>query len=204
MINLNILKNKPILIDEHGEEFLDLQFQTLPTNFYDTEYAFTITLVTKDVEFKPIFLTILSYNSPKYWDLYLKINEISNPFDIQAGDILITPELRFFNDLILLENESSNTAILNEVIKDKNRERAGKVDKRRATSLTPVKQSTPRNSLVEQNGTIIVNTQLNTNGIESINSLKKEILKKALEHAKNSGNNLLACQLEKKINCGEV
>ena len=206
MLNSTILNKKPDTAGiDNGNILKDLSYQTLPINFYNQEFEFDIILVDKSFEFRPIFIVETTYNNKNYWDLFLKINRISNPFDIQEGDILITPPFSFFDNLNLSSANNFENVFQN-TVKELNKERAGKTDPRRKNKNRPNKNqdedsSPDDDSLNVGDESIKVDSGLEQNIDNISTALRNKVLKKALKQAQESGNDVLANQINQAIQC---
>ena len=71
-----------------GEDIVDLSTR----NFRIPElFSYTIIEVTRDQVARPDLISLDLYESDMYGDLLCKINNISNPFELNEGDRLVVP-----------------------------------------------------------------------------------------------------------------
>lgn len=84
-----VLNKKNLVIDEKGNEIVDLTTTTLK----DADFSFTGShLVSKDYKMRPDLLCFVLYESFGKFAQFMKANRISNPFALNEGDIVMTPE----------------------------------------------------------------------------------------------------------------
>lgn len=98
-MNYSNLANKTIITNERLNErmynFLDPTF-TIPNKF-----DFDVVLVSKDYVARPDLISIAAYGDSDFTDIICKVNGISNPFELNEGDVLILPtfdSIRYFNN----------------------------------------------------------------------------------------------------------
>jgi hypothetical protein len=73
-----------------GENILDLAEPTLVINANSKYFVVKkLFLVTDDYVMRPDLISFAVYGSADYVDIILKANEISNPFSINSGDVLL-------------------------------------------------------------------------------------------------------------------
>ena len=95
MLNYNSLASKPEMsrmIDGKKVSYKDLLCHTLS----DEEPIFegiTFITVTDDYVARPDLISLAVYGTDQYADILCKINGISNPFELNAGMILLIPNL---------------------------------------------------------------------------------------------------------------
>lgn len=91
--NINLKKTKTV----NGLEILDLTEPTLIPKFDSVNFVIkTFVLVTDELEMRPDLIAKLSLGSEDMVDVLLKCNQISNPFSIKSGDILVIPDIEKF------------------------------------------------------------------------------------------------------------
>ena len=93
MLDYNILSQKPdITVVKDGEyvTYKDLLSQTYNGNFI---YGGRIVYVEKYYTARPDLISLAVYGDDKYGDIICKINGISNPFELNEGMYLYTPDL---------------------------------------------------------------------------------------------------------------
>ena len=82
--------------------------------------------ITDDYIARPDLVSIKAYNDDSYTDIICKLNGISNPFELNVGDVLVLPSFADLNRFIVHPNteereDSDNTNI--PVSKKKNEKR---------------------------------------------------------------------------------
>lgn len=93
--NIDLKKTKKV----NGLEILDLTEPTLLPDFTSVNFVIkNFVLVTDELEMRPDLIAKLALGSQDLVDVLLKCNQISNPFSIKAGDILVIPDLDRFNE----------------------------------------------------------------------------------------------------------
>ena len=93
MLDYNILSQKPdITVVKNGEyvTYKDLLSQTYNGNFIQ---GGRIVYVEKYYTARPDLISLAVYGDDKYGDIICKINGISNPFELNEGMYLYTPDL---------------------------------------------------------------------------------------------------------------
>lgn len=167
-MNLKNLSLKQTII-KNGEEILDLSEPTLVPSFNSTNFLVQdVVMVTDELEMRPDLIAKKYLGSDSYVDVLLKANEISNPFSIKSGDILIIPNIEKFKGFYVnpkqSENKINNTKAnfldpskLSK--KDKNRlERLEKIAREKPNGsreiTTPNKLKTGDSNIIRQNGRI--------------------------------------------------
>jgi len=101
MLNYDILSNKPKIKinDEYG---LDLLNKTIKM---DNLRGGSFVEVNEYYVARPDLISLAIYGDDKYADIICKINGISNPFELNEGQILFIPSASSIGNLI--NNESS-------------------------------------------------------------------------------------------------
>jgi hypothetical protein len=93
MINLKRIITKTNYFGEK-KTVTDLSEPTLKPNFQATTFTIKRTVtVTDEYAMRPDLISMYAYGTDQYADLILKFNEISNPFSIAEGDVIIIPDL---------------------------------------------------------------------------------------------------------------
>ena len=85
-MNFKLLENKLTITDANGVRYKDLISKT-----YEIKQELKIEeffRVTKDLEGNLPGISFRFYGTTQYADAIAKINEISNPFSIEEGDVL--------------------------------------------------------------------------------------------------------------------
>ena len=99
MLDYNILSQKPnITVVKNGEyvTYKDLLSQTYNGNFIQ---GGRIVYVEKYYTARPDLISLAVYGDDKYGDIICKINGISNPFELNEGMYLYTPDLGIVSKL---------------------------------------------------------------------------------------------------------
>jgi hypothetical protein len=60
--------------------------------------------VTKDYVARPDLIALKAYNDDSYTDILCKLNGISNPFELNEGDMLIVPSFEELEHFIVRPN----------------------------------------------------------------------------------------------------
>jgi len=200
-MNSTILAAKGTFVNSEEVKIINLHHQPIKEgSLVMSEADFSLIYVTKDVEFRPIALYALEYGSETvYWDLFLKINSISNPFDIQQGDILMAPNSEFFRTVVL-ENGEAAEDIFRLVLLEINRARALRSGTNR--TVTPkVNRTLDKTSTTDSLKITPTKISIDTDIEKSNQETRKDILGRALTSAVDRGNTTLAKQINKIINC---
>lgn len=93
-MNYSVLVNKT----EYDSKWLkDRLYNLLDTTFeIPEEFAYDVIRVDKDYIGRPDLISFKAYDDDSYADIICKLNGISNPFELNEGDILVLP---LFSDL---------------------------------------------------------------------------------------------------------
>lgn len=117
MLINSLLKNKPQIFSETmGEDIIHLGAITfrIPDSVNYSVYK-----VSKDHIARPDLISQIFYGTDIYGDFICKVNGISNPFEINEGDIIVVPDLTskdqfmftdFYDDTIT-ENDRVTTPV---------------------------------------------------------------------------------------------
>jgi len=115
-LNYKIIGNKPLLTTETGEQYIDLLGDVFTSAMSLEGEIFT---VSKYYVARPDLVSFVCYGDDKYADIICKLNGISNPFELNEGDILYIPEENYLYNC--MENNVppsqlvSNKEIYNEI-----------------------------------------------------------------------------------------
>lgn len=169
MIKSIDLKNT--LIDENGEEYLDLSIPSFRYNTLGVKDIFTVTTQEMRID----LISYQYYATMGYIDALMNVNNITNPFSIKNGDSLIIPYVTDDNyKRPEIVKDLSNDDILKPTPrkeynqKDEDRERRLKQLGNDNKSSLPLEQHKPneltRNQVIKKyiNGKIVLGTNLNT------------------------------------------
>lgn len=96
-----------------GVNKIDFLQSNLNINFLDTDIRIQDAfIVDEQILCRPDIISSRSYGSSDHVDVVLKFNQITNPFSMAIGDIIITPTLnsinKFYKEDILLFNQVEN------------------------------------------------------------------------------------------------
>ena len=90
-MDIEVLKQKPTLITNDGNTYLDLSFNSY--NIDTLQGIMAIEVVSSITEMRLDKIAMKYYNDTKYLDLLCKANNIFNPFSIKVGDVLVIPNI---------------------------------------------------------------------------------------------------------------
>ena len=136
MLDYKILDKKPSIKSYDGVVYKDLLVKTFNelTGFYVTPIY-----VNEYYVARPDLISFALYGDDKYADVLCKVNGISNPFEINKGDIILAPNEEYLNDCVYSKDNESG------LIKDSKNETIHKRDannyqKRKNEKRTPNEQ----------------------------------------------------------------
>ena len=99
MLDYNILKYKlSILIND--ETGIDLLYKSLKYNIDEIELEGKYIYVNEYYIARPDLISLAVYGDDKYADIICKINNISNPFELNEGHILFIPSYEYIENMI--------------------------------------------------------------------------------------------------------
>lgn len=169
MIKSLDLKNT--LIDENGEEYLDL---SVPSFNYKTLLIHDFFFVSEFEEMRIDSISYKYFSTMKNIDAIMVVNNITNPFSIKSGDMLIIPDIdeSCYNkpDIVKDVAERNGTKPIQKQYNqiDENRERRLKNLTKESKSSIAIEQHKPNELTSTQvvkryvNGKVILGTNLNT------------------------------------------
>lgn len=108
MLFNSLLKNKPTIYSKTaGENIIHLGARTFSMPQWA---AYTIYVVSKSHIARPDLISRIVYGTEMYGDFLCKVNGISNPFEINEGDIIVVPNLNNIGEFIVEDtyNDSLN------------------------------------------------------------------------------------------------
>ena len=85
LVNKSEIKSE--VLGEKVVNLLDKTFRIPP------EFDYNVVEITKDYIARMDLLSYQLYGTNKYQDVLCKLNGISNPFELNAGDIIICPDI---------------------------------------------------------------------------------------------------------------
>ena len=96
MLDYKLLNNKGVFkssaIDEEMRNLLDMTFQ-IPTQGFN----YQVFEVSSDYIARPDLISYDAYGNTDYTDIICKLNGISNPFELNEGDIILLPSAEDLN-----------------------------------------------------------------------------------------------------------
>ena len=110
MLNYNILNYKPNI--QIGDEYgIDLLYKSLKYSLDDYNLSGQFIYVNEYYVARPDLISLAIYGNDCYGDIICKLNDISNPFELNEGTILFLPSLEIINDIINKENITNTERI---------------------------------------------------------------------------------------------
>ncbi len=79
-------------------------------NYLDTtfeipdQFMYDIIKITKDYVARPDLISYKAYNTDMYADVICKLNGISNPFELNEGDVIVIPTYDYLDEFIVRPN----------------------------------------------------------------------------------------------------
>ncbi len=138
--------DKKIKISKDGiTEIIDLAEPTYIPMYEDEFFLVkTVIRVTPEYDRRPDLISLAIYQDDDYVDIILKCNEISDPFSVREGDILLIPELNGAKKFYLNPNTESKEVKNNYVDSTKK----SKVDTKRLETLAKISSRVKNGSTV--------------------------------------------------------
>ena len=110
MLDYLTLQNKPSYTID-GEKTIDLLYKTWNTNKdFTGEYLY----VNEYYVARPDLISLAMYGEDRYADLICKVNGISNPFELNEGQILYVPSIESIFYLLDTDAKKSTTKKVND------------------------------------------------------------------------------------------
>ena len=140
MLDYKILNRKPF-INKDNEKYYDLLAKTYKGYIgEDKNLDYNLVVVNQYYVARPDLISFAVYGDDCYADIICKINDISNPFELNEDDVLILPSIDVITSLIdnnpqasefvtLKNNSVASTNLINDKRKKIN-------DKRSANDMT--------------------------------------------------------------------
>lgn len=111
MLKYNIINNKPT-IQKDNVQYIDLLADVYDLN--GASFSGYPIVVEKYYVARPDLISLAVYGTDEYADVLCKLNGISNPFEVNEGDIVIIPSLEFvqscFRKVIVASETISNVS----------------------------------------------------------------------------------------------
>lgn len=108
MLNYNILIYKP-KIKINNEIGLDLLYKSLTKNLDENTLSGSFLYVNEYYIARPDLISLAVYGDDKYGDILCKLNGISNPFELNEGNILFIPSIETISNIINNKTNIQNT-----------------------------------------------------------------------------------------------
>ena len=96
-LNYKTIEYKPLLKTTDGEQYIDLMGDVFGGTQLETGEMFK---VTKYYVARPDLVSFVTYGTDRYTDIICKCNGISNPFELNEGDILFLPSIEYVSNCI--------------------------------------------------------------------------------------------------------
>lgn len=113
MLEYQIIENKPT-IDINGESGIDLLNKTVDI---DKNISGDFIYVNEYYVARPDLISLAVYGEDKYGDIICKVNGISNPFELNEGQIIFIPTINSISNL-LQHNSDISTKRVETKVKD--------------------------------------------------------------------------------------
>lgn len=110
MLDYLILENKP-KYQINGEGAIDLLYKTYNT---DISYGGEYLLVNEYYIARPDLISLAMYGDDKYADIICKLNGISNPFELNEGQLLFIPTIESIENILDVTAKSQTTETVND------------------------------------------------------------------------------------------
>ena len=123
MLINSLLQNKPTIhSDVAGEDIIHLGAITMSMPKW---VPYTIYTVSKSHVARPDIISRIVYGTDIYGDFICKVNGISNPFEINEGDLLVIPKIDSIKQFLTVDtfNDSTEVQENKPKVKSKNEKR---------------------------------------------------------------------------------
>lgn len=104
----NTIDNKEIYTDQNGNQVVDLT-KSIFGNQVSKGVVYSVYKVPQRMEMRIDLISDAAYGSSEYAEMVMKYSDISNPFAIEEGDLVVMPSLQtVYNDIAtdILENNN--------------------------------------------------------------------------------------------------
>ena len=103
MLRNSLLEDKRLKkYSKTQEDMIDLLSKTF---VFSTNFEYKLVEVTEMSVGRPDILSKIVYNDDQYGDLICKINGISNPLELNIGQVLLVPETPYLKNFMTKETE---------------------------------------------------------------------------------------------------
>ena len=114
---------------KNGIEMIDFLCKTFQI---PKDFTFTLTEITEDYIARPDLVSFALYSTTDYADILCKLNGISNPMELNKGDILICPEINYILSFYIAENSLYNDSAIDKLNDNIKTSQKRKNEKRKA------------------------------------------------------------------------
>lgn len=109
MLINSLLQNKPTIhSDVVGEDIIHLGAITMSMPKW---VPYTIYTVSKSHVARPDIISRIVYGTDIYGDFICKVNGISNPFEINEGDLLVIPKIDSIKQFLTVDTFNDSTEV---------------------------------------------------------------------------------------------
>jgi hypothetical protein len=116
-LEFKTLANKRRILDKNSEYIVDLTESTLDPVLYKNIRITDVIVVAPDFVMRPELVALTVYGSSSDLDILLKFNSISNPYSLDAGQILLVPDKNDF--FTKFRNNAAVIKDVNDIVFDK-------------------------------------------------------------------------------------
>jgi hypothetical protein len=107
---VNSIDTKPFFTRSDGETIRDLS-QTMFEMKNRTYIAYNVYKIPAEYAMRPDLISKAVYNNSVYAEIILKFNGISNPFSINAGDIILIPNLESARENVKIQGGGTDSNV---------------------------------------------------------------------------------------------
>ena len=101
MLHNSLLQTKPVIYSKTlGSNIIHLGAMSFRI---PARLSYQLVVVDKDHVARPDLISNIMYNTDVYGDLICKLNGISNPFELNEGDVLILPGMDCIHDFYVTD-----------------------------------------------------------------------------------------------------
>ena len=174
-MNFKVFDFKPILLDQNGDEYLDL---SAPVFDYNSDTAKALVFVNQEYNGRADLISLDQFGDEGYLDSIMKVNSLYNPFAVEEGQFLLIPSVTagspFYTKPPQVQLPANDTATTQyqepdpNNIKDQNRvERLKQIAAKQSNGVTiplPPNALQPGEEMFKKqpNSTVIAGANMNT------------------------------------------